>query len=185
VYLAARSEQKAITAIAKIRSSYSSAQIEFLHLDLESLESVRTTAETFLRNEDKLDILICNAGIIAKDVELTVDGIEMDFQINYLGKAEEYRGFTIGHFYLSRLLLQAMNQSTDARLVLVSSDAYYKYLSNDTKFESLDDVNENKWFLKRYGTHFFVALLIQVNPNSPWFSTHKKSQAESNKLKFL
>jgi len=167
VYLAARSEQKAITAIATIRSIYSTAQVEFLQLDLESLESVRTTAETFLGKEDKLDILICNAGIIAKDIELTLDGIEKDFQINYLGKTEEYGVFIVGHFYLSRLLLHAMNRSTDARLVLVSSNAYYKCLSKDTKFESLDDINGKKWFLKHYGGHFSVSLLIQVNPNSP------------------
>ena len=60
-----------------------------------------------------------------------------------------------------------MTRSTDARLVLVSSDAHYDYVSKDTKFESLDDVNEKKWFLKRYGRHLFVPLLIQVNPNSP------------------
>jgi NAD(P)-dependent dehydrogenase (short-subunit alcohol dehydrogenase family) len=35
--------------------------------------------------EDKLDILICNAGIIARDHELTSDGIEKDFHVNHLG----------------------------------------------------------------------------------------------------
>jgi hypothetical protein len=45
-----------------------------------------------------------------------------------------------------------MTRSTDARLVLVASDAYYDYVGKDIKFKSLDDINAKKWVLKRYGT---------------------------------
>ena len=40
-------------------------QVKFLFLDLEDLQSVRAAAETFLKREVTLDILICNAAIIA------------------------------------------------------------------------------------------------------------------------
>jgi NAD(P)-dependent dehydrogenase (short-subunit alcohol dehydrogenase family) len=83
--MTARSEEKATTAIGKIKAIDSTSQVEFLHLDLESLENVRTAAETFLRKEDRLDILICNAGVMTRDLELTRDGIAKDFQVNHLG----------------------------------------------------------------------------------------------------
>jgi len=56
-----------------------------LPLDLSNLESVRTAAERVIRNEAKVDILVCNAGVVAQELSFSENGIEIDFQINYLG----------------------------------------------------------------------------------------------------
>lgn len=50
-----------------------------------SLRDIIDTLSTFRINETGLDILVCNAGVIEKEYKLTEDGIEMDFQVNYLG----------------------------------------------------------------------------------------------------
>ena len=68
-----------------IKSQDSSVQVEFLEIDLASLKSVREAAHKILTRETVVDILVCNAGVVAQQIELTEDGIEMDFQINYLG----------------------------------------------------------------------------------------------------
>ena len=86
VYLAARSEEKARVAIDQIKSIDAIAQVEFLQLDLGSLENVGTAVQNFLQREERLDILICNAGVITKDLEFTCDGLERDFQVNHLSK---------------------------------------------------------------------------------------------------
>jgi NAD(P)-dependent dehydrogenase (short-subunit alcohol dehydrogenase family) len=85
VYLAARSESKATAAIEKIKAINSNAQVEFLPMDLAHLQSVREAAGQILHVEKVIDILVCNAGVITSETKLTDDGIEIDFQVNYLG----------------------------------------------------------------------------------------------------
>lgn len=63
-------------------------------LDLASLSSVRKFAANILKNEEKLHILINNAGCAGIDKKLTVDGLEDQMQSNYFG-----------HFLLTNLLL--------------------------------------------------------------------------------
>jgi retinol dehydrogenase-12 len=64
------------------------------HLDLSSLKSVRDFASEILKNEDKLDILINNAGIGASEENRTADGLHPVMQVNYFG-----------HFLLTHLLI--------------------------------------------------------------------------------
>jgi NAD(P)-dependent dehydrogenase (short-subunit alcohol dehydrogenase family) len=59
VYLAARSEEKAMNAIKRLEQETKKSAI-FLHLDLADLPSVRKAAETFIQQEKKLDILFNN-----------------------------------------------------------------------------------------------------------------------------
>ena len=54
-------------------------------MDLAHLQSVREAAAHILHREKVIDILVCNAGVITPETELTDGGIEMDFQVNYLG----------------------------------------------------------------------------------------------------
>ena len=60
VYLAARSKEKAETAIASLKQATGKEAI-FLQLDLSSLASVKTAAEEFLSKERELHILFNNA----------------------------------------------------------------------------------------------------------------------------
>lgn len=74
-----------------------------MHLDLSSLESVRQFADSFKRSERPLDALVCNAAIYlptAKEPTFTAEGFELSVGTNHLG-----------HFLLSRLLLDDMKKS--------------------------------------------------------------------------
>lgn len=63
LYLAIRDVKKGEEVIKNITSgSDSKAPIELVHLDLSSLESVRSAAKDFLSREQKLNVLINNAG---------------------------------------------------------------------------------------------------------------------------
>ncbi|KAK7752338.1 hypothetical protein SLS62_005674 [Diatrype stigma] len=62
-------------------------EIRFVDLDLASLESVRNCAASFLAQEEQLDILFLNAGIIRVSPATTKEGYEAHFGINYLGHA--------------------------------------------------------------------------------------------------
>ncbi|KAF7296233.1 Short-chain dehydrogenase/reductase family protein [Mycena chlorophos] len=66
VYLAARSAEKANTAIEALRAETSSkGTAVFLALDLSDLESVKKAAAEFLEKDAKLDVLINNACVFA------------------------------------------------------------------------------------------------------------------------
>ncbi|CAH0395593.1 unnamed protein product [Bemisia tabaci] len=82
-------------------------------LDLSSLESIRKFADDLNESEEKINILINNAGILTRERRVTKDGFELTYVTNYLG-----------HFYLTCLLLPKMLGSTPARIVNVASIAH-------------------------------------------------------------
>ena len=83
-----------------------------VELDLSSLESVRKCAAEILECYEKVDLLICNAGVSVPPSQglKTRDGIEINFGVNHLG-----------HFLLTNLLVDRMKQSAPARYPLPMS----------------------------------------------------------------
>jgi len=64
VYLTARDMQKGLDAAERIRSSSpGSGKLDVLLMDMDSLESVKAAAHTFLSRSDKLNILVNTAGM--------------------------------------------------------------------------------------------------------------------------
>ncbi|XP_066506890.1 dehydrogenase/reductase SDR family member 13 isoform X2 [Hoplias malabaricus] len=86
-------------------------QVLYMHLDLASLQSVRSFVENFLKTESRLDILINNAGLATRGK--TKDGFGIIFGVNHLG-----------HFLLTVLLLERLKECAPSRVVTVSSDAH-------------------------------------------------------------
>lgn len=114
VMLAARSEERTAPALQEIAAEVGRDRVEFLHLDLASLASVRQTADTFLARERPLHVLVNNAGLAGR-TGLTADGFELTFGVNYLG-----------HYLLTRLLLDRMIGSARARIVHVTSSVHHR-----------------------------------------------------------
>ncbi|KAI5235506.1 NAD(P)-binding protein [Aureobasidium subglaciale] len=85
-------------------------------LELDNLESVRGAAKHFLAQEERLDILILNAGIMAVPEGRTVDGFETQLGTNYFGH------FLL--FHLSKSTLLASSES--ASRVVTRSSAGHK-----------------------------------------------------------
>lgn len=111
VILAFRSIEKGQKAVDEIRSKVKDAMVVVKNLDLSSLESVRTFASEILNEEARLDVLINNAGVyMDPPVPRTQDGFEMHFCVNHLG-----------HFLLTNLLLDLLEESSPSRIVVVSS----------------------------------------------------------------
>ncbi|XP_013882974.1 dehydrogenase/reductase SDR family member 13 [Austrofundulus limnaeus] len=108
VILACRSRKRAEAAVLDIRRESGNNQVLFMQLDLASLKSVRSFAETFLNTEPRLDILINNAGVIASG--RTEEGFGLAFGVNHLG-----------HFLLTNLLLERLKQCGPSRVVTVSA----------------------------------------------------------------
>uniref|UniRef100_A0A8C7WSC8 Si:dkey-23o4.6 n=1 Tax=Oryzias sinensis TaxID=183150 RepID=A0A8C7WSC8_9TELE len=113
VVMACRDLSRAVQAAEEIRKSTGNGNVVVRHLDLASLYSVRTFAKEFLDTEDRLDILINNAGVMMCPKRLTEDGFETQLAVNHLG-----------HFLLTNLLLPKLRSSAPSRVVNVSSIAH-------------------------------------------------------------
>ncbi|XP_062869756.1 dehydrogenase/reductase SDR family member 13 [Trichomycterus rosablanca] len=111
VILACRDKQRAEAAVNDIRKESGNNEVVYMHLDLASLQSVRSFAETFLKTERRLDILINNAGLVTQGK--TEEGFGMIFGVNH-----------IGHFLLTMLLLDRLKECGPSRVVTVASRAY-------------------------------------------------------------
>ncbi|XP_068186195.1 dehydrogenase/reductase SDR family member on chromosome X isoform X2 [Antennarius striatus] len=91
--------------------------VEFMKLDLASLQSVHQFVTNFKDRNLQLNILVNNAGVMLVPEGCTEDGFERHFGINYLG-----------HFLLTWLLLDILKDSGKcgrvSRVVNVSSAAH-------------------------------------------------------------
>ncbi len=119
VVLAARSEERMGPVLDGIRASRPPGSVQFLHLDLADLGSVRRAAEQLIAGGQSLDVLINNAGV-AGIRSLSADGFDVTYASNH-----------IGPFLLTTLLLPVLQRSAQARVVNVSSVAHMQVKAID------------------------------------------------------
>ena len=114
IYFSGRNAQKANEIIREITAIVPGAKLTFIQSDLGSLASIQASMQKF--TSERLDILICNAGIMAAPAGLTTDGYEIQFGTNHLG-----------HALLIKLLLPTLVQtaapphSADVRIITLTS----------------------------------------------------------------
>lgn len=86
VYMASRSQAKADEAIKAIKASHTgdeTGRLEYLHLDLNDLTTIKASAADFAARETKLDVLWNNAGVGTIPVgSVTKQGIEQSVGVN-------------------------------------------------------------------------------------------------------
>ncbi len=110
VLLHGRSPERLEATLEELRSQTGSQKVGSYLADLSSLGAVRDLADRILSEYDRLDVLINNAGIIARERKESKNGYELTFAVNYLS-----------HFLLTRLLLPLLKNSVPARIVNVAS----------------------------------------------------------------
>jgi NAD(P)-dependent dehydrogenase (short-subunit alcohol dehydrogenase family) len=128
--MACRSVDSANKVKEEIMLETKNQNIFVRELDLSSIHSINNFAETFLKEEPKLDVLINNAGISSGSKKLNDAGVELTFAINVLG-----------HHYLTKLLIDLLEKSSPSRIINVASE-YAGGLD-------LNDINYDK---RSYGT---------------------------------
>jgi NAD(P)-dependent dehydrogenase (short-subunit alcohol dehydrogenase family) len=113
VVMAVRTVGKGESAASDIRASAPDADVAVSQLDLADLASVREFADRLGAEQDRLDLLINNAGVMAPPRRTTVDGFESQFGTNHLG-----------HFALTGLLLGKLLKAPASRVVTISSPGH-------------------------------------------------------------
>jgi len=113
VVLACRSvaSGEQVAATLRVGLPQDAGQLEVGALDLADLNSVRAFTKGFLASGRRLDLLINNAGVMARPLTLTAQGIESHLATNHLG-----------HFALTVGLLPALGPK--GRVVTVASSVH-------------------------------------------------------------
>ena len=114
VIMACRSEDKTRPVLEEIRAASGNDLVDFVQLDLGSLQSVHECAQSILARDLPIHLLINNAGLAGAKGQ-TTEGFEITFGVNHLG-----------HYLFTNLLLDRIKESAPARIVIVASKAHYK-----------------------------------------------------------
>ncbi|KAH7020764.1 uncharacterized protein B0I36DRAFT_296199 [Microdochium trichocladiopsis] len=121
VYLAARSESKTSEVIKEMQTAHPTSRgtLRFLNLQLDDLSTIKKSADDFLTQEDRLDVLWNNAGVmIPPSGSVTKQGHELQYGVNNLGH------FLFTLFLQPTLEKTARSATKDSvRIIWVSSSA--------------------------------------------------------------
>jgi len=98
-------------AVARAHAEYSTCRAEAAELDLASFASITRFAAQL--DCERLDALVCNAGLAVTTYTQTTDGFERTVGVCH-----------IGHFLLTRLLMPRLLESAAPRVVMVSSNSH-------------------------------------------------------------
>lgn len=141
----ARSKDKAWKASNGIEG-----EITPLGCELSDLESVAACADEIKALGIPVDVLMCNAGIMAPAKLEQRYGLEMQFVTNHLG-----------HFVLTNRLLDTVKQAPSGRIVMLSSMAQRQVPRGGIDFDNLSgDKGYDPW--KFYGQSKLANLLCST-----------------------
>ena len=127
VVMVVRNKERGEKAKKEIVKQSGNNSVDLMICDLSSMESIRQFAEEFKKKHKRLDVLTNNAGASFSKREVTPEGFERNFAVNYLGP-----------FLLTHELLDLLKSSAPSRIINVSSG-----LAKDGKVD-LDDLQSEK-----------------------------------------
>lgn len=109
-----RDQERSERLAAELAGASGGADIRGVHCDVSSLASLRAFCERFLADEQRLDVLINNAGVMPGERTLSDDGLELTFATQVLGP-----------FVLIDRLQGLLADSAPSRVIDVSSGGIY------------------------------------------------------------
>lgn len=147
IFFTGRSRSRADGVMDQVRAIAPNVAVTFLSMDLGSAKSIQAAAEAFLSKSSRLDILMCNAGIMAVPASTTADGYELQFGTNHLG-----------HAILMRCLLPVLRKTAeqpnaDVRIISNTSTGFAGAPEGGVQFNTLKSEQDmgqgGRWL--RYG----------------------------------
>jgi NAD(P)-dependent dehydrogenase (short-subunit alcohol dehydrogenase family) len=136
IYMAARSKAKTDGVINEIKTAHptSTGQLIFLSLVLDDLTTIKKSADQFLGQESRLDVLYLNAGVmVPPQGSKTVQGYELQLGVNNLAH------FLLVHFLGPVLVATArIAPKHSVRVIWVSSSAADGAPAPAVDFDNMD-----------------------------------------------
>lgn len=136
VIFACRQPATGEAAVARARDAHPGCKAEFAEIDLASFSSITRFAQRL--EAERIDALICNAGLWLMTYAETEEGFERTVGVSH-----------IGHFLLARSLMPRLLGSGAPRVVMVSSESHRMPAKLD--FDRLPMKRENFRGMAAYG----------------------------------
>lgn len=140
VIMTSRDPIKGVAAKCRIDARVGPGRVELRVLDLADLRQVRNFTRRLLDEGRTIDVLVNNAGIMMPPRTLTAQGHEVQFGVNHLA-----------HFSLTCALLPLVRQSTDGRVVTVTSDLHsrgrihFDDLTGERNYDRIEFYGQSKF----------------------------------------
>ncbi|KAK7957363.1 alcohol dehydrogenase Bli-4 [Apiospora aurea] len=155
IYILSISEEVAKGARASIAKALGEEAVDkttWYECDLADWKHVKELAEEIEKDTDRIDILINNAGRGIMTHELTDYGVDRHMAVNHMG-----------HAVLTSTLLPLLKKTAEqggdtVRIVNLASNAH-QGAPKDTKFESLEELNQDLGPNPLYGRSKLAAIL--------------------------
>ena len=145
IYFTGRNVKAANAVIAEAQKATPDVGFTFLECDFTDLASVQAALKNF--KHSKLDILLCNAGVMAQPLGISKDGYEIHLAINHLANALVIRTL------LPKLLGAAKAPEADVRIVNLTSVGWRAHPAEGVQFSTARSTQDmgfaGKW--RRYG----------------------------------
>jgi len=149
IYITARDPNKGNAALQEVKNTASEGtKVSLLELDLSSFQSIEAAAKSFLEREERLDVLLLNAGIMGAPPVLTKDGYEMHMGTNHLG-----------HALLLKLLSPVLDKTSGARVVHLTSAGFRHVGPSGIEFPTLRSATSSTPLPLRYAQSKLACLL--------------------------
>lgn len=140
-------------------------EIRYFIIDLSDLSSVERGVRKFMELEEKLDVIINNAGVISLPYQLSVDGLEIHMQTNYLS-----------HFLLTMRLLPHLKKCS-GRIIMLSSIVHklqFRHFEMDQHFNYTPNIlfAWMRYIISKTASIQFTKILAIKNPDVLCMSIH-------------
>ena len=144
IVMTARDQNKGISTKKEIIQATNNKNIDVIHCDLASFESIRNCCNEFKTKYQSLHVLINNAGTWDFKRRESKDGIENIFATNYLAP-----------FLMTNLLLDIIQKNKPARIINVTSGLH----SGTINFDDIE-FKHNFSGMKAYGQSKLAIILF-------------------------
>jgi retinol dehydrogenase-12 len=141
VVIIGRDREKGVRAARELQQAARNPNVEFLRADLSLMSEAKRVVDEVTSRWTELHYLVHSAGVVRNRRELTKEGIESNFAINYLSR------FVLTQELLP--LMKATGQPTDAaRIVIISGAArtgtiYFDDVNLTSKFSLLKMIGQS------------------------------------------
>jgi retinol dehydrogenase-13 len=122
----------------------------YITADLSNLQEIHYAAGELLKLDKPIDVLIHNAGVYLTKRELTPDGIEKVFAIQYLAS-----------FIINNLLTDKLKSQDKARIIMVNSEGH-RFAAWGLRLDDLNWEKRSYSGLKSYGSAKLAQLLSMI-----------------------
>jgi NAD(P)-dependent dehydrogenase (short-subunit alcohol dehydrogenase family) len=144
-----RNQKKSEALRYEIESEFG-VRCDFRIADLSNLQDIHKVAEDLSKLNEPIDVLIHNAGIYLTKRELTPEGLEKVFVIQYLSS-----------FILNFMLMNKLKSQGKARIIMVNSEGH-RFAAWGLRLDDLNWEKRRYSGLKSYGSAKLAQLLSMI-----------------------